>query len=582
MKHITHSMKTVALTFSLFLASLAVMAQPAFLSLDEVTSCPGSDITVTLHVEDFFNVGAITLYIGYDSTVLEYDGHGNVNPQFMGLISNPVTAPATQVNIVWSSTNAGNISNGTLLELYFIYKGGSSDLTFNPGCDLTSVNLLPIPFTTQDGSASIGPPYITANPQNKVVTAGSNAAFSVVATGASTYQWQEFDGSEWYDLQNGAGYQNVNGSQLTIVQTPIELDGYWYRCFLTANGACEAMSDSAMLTVLPELTALLVLPTIGSCPDETVAVPVQGYALEDVIEFGIFISYNPSVATFTGLANVNPVIEGATATVQTVPVHHVQIAWSAAIGVSIPDGLLFELVFDFYQGTTPLIFMQQSFALSAELFQYTLSTINGQISTFAVPVINSHPANLTIYSGSDANFVVEASGAERYQWYESQDNGASWGMLQNQGLYSGVETPALSLSAVPVAYDQFQYRCLVSSVHCDIYSNAALLSVDTISSVNVIRKTGNKNFALTAYQLEGQNLKLTYDLPGTGTLHLIFYDLTGKMIQLEEHALQQGGKEMISLGLKGGEKTGLILMQSQLQTANGEFYITTNKILRSR
>lgn len=226
--------------------------------------------------------------------------------------------------------------------------------------------------------------------------------------------------------------------------------------------------------------------------------------------------------------------------------------------------------------------MQQSFALSAELFQYTLSTINGQISTFAVPVINSHPANLTIYSGSDANFVVEASGAERYQWYESQDNGASWGMLQNQGLYSGVETPALSLSAVPVAYDQFQYRCLVSSVHCDIYSNAALLSVDTISSVNVIRKTGNKNFALTAYQLEGQNLKLTYNLPGAGTLHLIFYDLTGKMIQLEEHALQQGGKEMISLGLKGGEKTGLILMQSQLQTANGEFYITTNKILRSR
>lgn len=581
MKHITHSMKTVVLIFSLFLASLTAISQPAFLSLDDVTACPVADVTLTLHVEDLFNVGAITLYIVYDTAVLEYDGHGNVHPQFAGIISNPVTVPTTQVNIVWSSTNAGNISSGTLLELYFIYKGGTSALAFRDNCDITSVNLLPIPFTTEDGSVSIQP-AITENPENAVVSAGVNANFSVVAVEAETYQWQEFDGSGWNNLLNNATYQNVDGPVLTIVETPLALDGYWYRCFLTDGGNCDATSDSAMLTVLPELTALLVLPTIGSCPYEAIAVPVQGYALEDVIEFGIFISYNPSVATFTGLANVNPVIEGATATVQTVPVPHVQIAWSAAIGVSIPDGLLFELVFDFNQGTTPLIFMQQSFALSAELFQYTLSTINGQISTFAVPVISSHPANLTIYSGSDANFVVEASGAERYQWYESQDNGTSWDMLQNQGLYSGVETPALTISSVPVAYDQFQYRCLVSGAHCDLFSNAALLTVDTLSSVNVIRKTGNKNFALTAYQLDGQNLKLTYNLPGAGILNLRFYDLTGKMIQLEEYALQQGGKEMISLGLKGGEKTGLILMQSQLQTSNGEFYITTNKILLSR
>ncbi|MBE0663450.1 MAG: hypothetical protein IH597_13400 [Bacteroidales bacterium] len=580
MKQITHSIKTVALVFSLFLASLAV-AQTAVLSLDSVTSCPGSDITITLHVEDFLNVGAITLYVGYDTAVLEYDGHGNLDPQFMGLISNPVTVPTTQVNIVWSSTTAGNISNGTLLELYFIYKGGSSDLTFNPNCDLTSVNLLPIPFTTQDGSAIMGP-HITANPENTVVTAGNNATFSVVATGASTYQWQEFDGAGWYDLQNGAGYQNVNGSELTVVQAPVELDGYWYRCFLADSDTCVAMSDSAMLTVLPELTAMLALPSVGSCPDETVAVPVQGFALEDVIEFGIFISYNPSVASFTGLANVNPVIEGATASVQTVPVPHLQISWSAALGVSIPDGLLFELVFDFNQGTTPLIFMAQSFVLSADQIQYILSTINGQISTFAVPAINSHPSNLTIYSGSDANFTVVASGAEQYQWYESQDNGTSWDILQNQGLYSGVETPALTLTSVPLAYDEFQYKCLVSSLHCDIYSNAALLNVDTLTSVNDFKKPESKNFNLITYQLEGQNLKLTYNLPSSGILNIRLYDLTGKMIQLEEFAFKRAGKEMISLGLKGEEKTGLILMQSQLQTANGEIYITTNKILRFR
>jgi hypothetical protein len=580
MKYFTHSISILALIFSLSLANVTIKAQPAFLSLDSVTSCPGSDITLSLDVEDLLNVGAITLYIEYDTAVLQYDGHSNVHPQFAGIISNAVLVPTTQIIIVWSSTTAGNISNGTLLDLNFIYKGGTSTLVFGEDCDITSVNLLPIPFITENGMVSIQP-AITANPENAVVSAGANANFSVTAIGAATYQWQEYDGSGWDDLQNNATYQNVDGPVLTIAQTPLELDGYWYRCFLTDGGNCEATSDSAMLTVLPELAALIALPYTGSCPDEIVAVPVEGFALEDVIEFGIFISYNPSVATFTGLANVNPVIEGATATVQTVPVPHVQIAWSAAIGVSIPDGLLFELVFDFNQGTTPLIFMQQSFALSADLFQYTLTMINGQISTFALPEINAHPANLTIYSGSDANFTVEATGAEHYQWFESQNSGTSWDMLQNQGLYSGVETAELTLTSVPVAYDQYQYRCLVSSAHCDVNSNAALLTVDTLSSVNEFKKPGIRNFNLISYQLVGQHLKLTYNLPRAGILNIRFYDLTGKMIQLEVFTVQQAGKEIIPLGLKGEEKTGLILMQSHLHTANGEFYITTNKILRT-
>lgn len=573
MANFYNSIKGIMLISCFFFSYFSTSAQTAFLSLDDVTSCPVNDITITLHAEDLLNVGAITLYIGYDTAVLEYDGHGNVHPQFTGIISNPVTVPTTQINIAWSSASGGNLSSGTLLELYFVYKGGTSELTFNPGGDITDVNLLPIPFTTEDGSASIRP-YITEHPQHAIVSAGVNAIFSVAATDAETWQWQEYNGSEWQDLQNNAGYQNVDGPELTIIETPQNLDGYWYRCLLTDGGICDAISDSAMLTVLPELTAMLVLPTTGSCPGEEIAIPIQGFALDDVIEFGFYILYTPSVATFTGLANVHPVIEGAIATVYSSPVTHVHIAWTAATGINIPDGVLFELVFDFSQGTTPLVFMEQSYVLNADFNHYTLSTINGQINTYEVPVIEAQPEDITVYAGADANFIVQASGAERYQWYESQD-GNSWSMLANQEPYFGAQTPELTIISVPISFHQFRYKCLVSSLHCSLYSESALLSVDTVSWVNNPIPYSNNNLSVIAYQMTGNTLSLTMHSLVAGSLNIRLYNLSGKLIQQSQHNFSNHGRHIITIEL-ARRNAGMILMQGILLDTHGN----THKVVR--
>lgn len=580
MAHIYNGIKITVLVSFLFFFSFTARTQTASLSMDDVTACPVADVTLTLHTEDLLNVGAITLYIEYDTAVLEYDGHGNVHPQFPGIISNPVTVPTTQVIIAWSSTNPGNISSGTLLELYFIYKGGASALAFGENCDITSVNLLPIPFTTDDGSVSIQP-AITENPQNTVISAGINASFSVAAIGAETYQWQEYDGSEWEDLENNAIYQDVDGPVLTIVETPLALDGYWYRCFLTDGGNCEATSDSAMLTVLPELTAMLAIASTGSCPGEEVAIPVQGFALDDVIEFGIFISYLPSVASFTALANVHPLIEGASATLHSNPVPHIQIDWAAANGVSIPDGVLFELVFDYNQGITPLILMEETFVLNQDQFSYTLSTINGQISAYAVPVIIVQPEDVTIYAGADATFTVQAGEAENYQWYESQDEGTSWDVIQNIEPYSGTQTPELNITSVPVEFDGFQYKCLVLSTHCEVYSETALLTVDTVSSVNDPIQASARNLSVSGYQISGTTLNLTIKTPLAGSLDIRLYDLTGKLIHFSRHNLANPGRNNVAIDL-ADFSASVILMQGILQGVNGNIYITTKKMITPR
>ena len=575
--------KTITSIITVLIASLMLFSVPpargqtTTLSLSEVTTCPVSDVAVTLHVENLFNVGAISLYIGYDTTVLEYQGHSSVHPQFMSILSNPVTSPATQINIIWSNPMGATIQSGTLMVLNFTYKGGNSNLTFNPGCELSNVNFAPIPFTGENGAVLLGPPYITDNPIPVIVTEGAAASFSVTADGASTYQWQEFDGESWQNLQEDPVYQNVNGSQLIIAETALEMDSLYFRCYVTAQDFCEAYSDSAMLTVLPEFTALLMLSNISSCPNQQVAVPLKGYALEDVIEFAFYISYLPAIAQFTGLENVHPLIEGATAQTFTSPIPHIKVFWSAAIGVNIPDGNLFDLMFDYTQSPAPLVFMDQSFVLSAGLFNYNLSLINGQITTLEHPLVISHPADTTVIPGTIAQFSVTAENTSSYRWYESQDNGQTWNALQNIAPYAGTLTPLLSIAPVSSSFDDYLYKCKLTGPFCETFSNPAKLTVDTTSSVEYLPLTGK--FALKSYTSRLGETEFSFNIPVSGTLSIRFYDLTGRLLhQSELHGVQPG---IFTLTETFHQAPGIRIMQSILQgNHNGIFYLNKKLLIR--
>jgi hypothetical protein len=564
--------------FILLIKSINLTAQPAHLSLSDTLACPDTDITITLYAEDLYNVGAISLYIGYDTTVIQYAGHGNTNPQFPGIMTNAVVAPATQVNIAWSSLNPGNLSSGILLELYFEYIDDACPVTFNPGGDITSVNLMPIPFTTSDGSAGLAPPYLIEDPENAVVTAGNDATFSITATEVSTYQWQESDGSGWYDLQNNATYQNVNGPELTITGPAIEMDSLFYRCFISAENACEVYSDSAMLTVLPELTALLTLSSVASCPFQQVLVPMKGYALDDVIEFAFYIAYQPEITEFVGLANVNPAIEGAATSLHTAPVPHIKIFWSAAVGINIPDGTLFDLVFNYAQGSASLVFMDDSFVLSAGMFNYNLSTINGQVNTLPFPVITSQPADTTVLAGTIAQFTVEANNTTNYHWYESQDNGSSWAPLQNIAPYAGVLTETLSIGPVTASLYDYLYKCKVSNTDCETFSDSALLQVDTLTAIHRINHTGE--LSINGHQNNQGSITLTLNTPVSGSIIINLYALNGSTFHQEVLNASLPGQQHLIINKSPGN-TGILLVQCVLLGDDKKTYKTSRKILTS-
>lgn len=80
------------------------------------------------------------------------------------------------------------------------------------------------------------PPHVTSQPADQVIVYGSSATFTVVATDAIAYQWQEDSGAGFIDIFDGGIYSNTSTAQLQISLPDVAMSGYKYRCVV--SGGC--------------------------------------------------------------------------------------------------------------------------------------------------------------------------------------------------------------------------------------------------------------------------------------------------------------------------------------------------------
>ena len=93
-------------------------------------------------------------------------------------------------------------------------------------------------------------PSIAAEPGNQTITYGSPATFTVVATDAVYYQWQEDAGSGFVNIAEGGIYSNVTTATLTISSPTVVMSGYKYRCVITDNCSQQVLTNgNATLSV---------------------------------------------------------------------------------------------------------------------------------------------------------------------------------------------------------------------------------------------------------------------------------------------------------------------------------------------
>jgi hypothetical protein len=101
-------------------------------------------------------------------------------------------------------------------------------------------------IVTQGVSISVQPDTLITIAQN------GNGSISVVASGASSYQWQVFvAGGTWTNLSNGGNYSGVTTASLSIISATTALNNKRYRVVITpsASACSNVVSNECRLII---------------------------------------------------------------------------------------------------------------------------------------------------------------------------------------------------------------------------------------------------------------------------------------------------------------------------------------------
>lgn len=107
----------------------------------------------------------------------------------------------------------------------------------------------------------------------------------------------------------------------------------------------------------------------------------------------------------------------------------------------------------------------------------------GTNTSFSVTATSTNTTTFNTTSPFAPNYASGTNNVANilYQWQVSTDNGSTWNSLSNGGVYSGVTTNTLSITAPTVAYNGYRYRAIVTlanHVCTNLTSNVGILTVN--------------------------------------------------------------------------------------------------------
>nr|NQU91666.1 T9SS type A sorting domain-containing protein [Bacteroidota bacterium] len=326
------------------------------------SACPGF-VLVPIHVEDFEDVGAFSLTLSFDTSILSYVFYQNLNS---GLSDGTFVASASEgkVYLSWASTTATSIGDDKIVDLLFVSESGNSNFTWDtstPGnCEYSDINGGIILSNYTNGNILVYyPPQILSHPVDRDILAGQNTSFSVGATGTGlSYQWQESNdsGDAWENLSNVAPYSGVTSATMYLTSTPVELDGNLYRCVVGGTCTPATISDFALLTVTYIPPPQIIHTTVGSVASSctgNIHLPVMVEDFNGVAAFSLTLYCNPGVLQFDSYQLLHPALQSGQVLFNAVS-GYIFMSWVSVSPVSIGNGTLFDLCFISQGGSTDL------------------------------------------------------------------------------------------------------------------------------------------------------------------------------------------------------------------------------------
>ncbi|MFN0187885.1 MAG: T9SS type A sorting domain-containing protein [Bacteroidia bacterium] len=269
--------------------------------------------------------------------------------------------------------------------------------------------------------------HIKLQPANQNVCEGQGTGFYVGAEGdLLNYQWQvDQSGSGNYtNLLNNSIYQDVNSSLLLILNPTPGMNGYRYRCEI--SNTCGNINSN--------YGTLNVNAIIGTISNQPVATTVC-----------------------TGLpASFTVTATGAGSSYQ----------WQVNSGFGVFSNISNSSQ---YSGVTTSSLSINFTSTNMNGYTYRCKIGNCLYSDSATLVVNGAPITSSILmqelfcDGGNAQFSVFVAGANvTYQWEE--DNGSGFTSIMNGANYIGATDPVLQLLNIPASYNNYLYRCNISSL----------------------------------------------------------------------------------------------------------------------
>jgi hypothetical protein len=386
--------------------SFGLKAQTA--EIESLTATPGAPVSFDITVADFpSNVGAISMFIGYDADVLTFTG--TTAGTISGYISNNMTG-TEQVGIQWTNPG-GQAINGTLLTLNFTYNvlGGECDLTFDAGTEFTENDLDPITvaytyghigpnanlptLTIEDKNTAAGPTTVNIDAAGFSTALGaitlyikydpSVATFTGTVAGTITgyYAWAS-NGVIGVSWTQPAGDPTINGTLLTL---KFNYSGAGSTDLQFQSG-CEIVEpdfdpvlvsfNSGSINPLTNLAQKMFLSDETALPGNPVSfdITASGYG-SNVGAITLFISYEPSCLTFLNLSAGT--ISGANANLVSPGL--LGVTWTNSTGQPI-NGLLLSLNFIYNIGSSVVAFAPGSEISDNALNIIPTSFFNGSMA----------------------------------------------------------------------------------------------------------------------------------------------------------------------------------------------------------
>ncbi len=325
--------------------------------------------------------------------------------------------------------------------------------------------------------------------------------------GTYTYLWESST------TNSSSGFAPASGTNNSIDYTPGTLtQTTWFRRTVTSGG-CNSSSDAVEITVNPTIAITnpgaqiacesYTLPAItganlsgnqnyfnnsqalgGSVitgpvtTTQTVWIYDTDGTCSDEESFLVTIINKPSIAAIStpsalcAGSSLNPTTPMVTANGAAVTVQGWEMETTVGGGVfaslSIPYSVLFT------DNGKKLRYYATN----------TCGTANSNeviVSVTALPIITTQPSPLTLCEGESGNIVVVTSSpSPSYQWQYSAGSTGPWTNTDGAASVSGHTTDQLSITNVPLGYNNFYVSCIITSNSCSIQSNAVLISVNPV------------------------------------------------------------------------------------------------------